>query len=160
MAYRLRQQRQNPSDFVITTHSNPDPRFVDINPTHRNNEFTLGEASEIFIDRIDLITRPVEMDDAQWFCNLLVVLRDNNMECREAVALLMAMASLSNRNFEDQITGELRSQGVIIDEVNFETWVADNVLSSDPEAAEEWSTKLRAPHYVMAYCLTMLLIRK
>lgn len=79
MAYRPRHHRQNPSDFVIATHSTPDPRFVDINPTHRNNDFALGVASQIFIDRIDLITRPAGLDDAQWFCNLLVVLRDNSL---------------------------------------------------------------------------------
>lgn len=160
MAYRLRQQRQNPSDFVISVHSNPDPRFVDINPTHRGNDFALGEASAIFIDRIDLVSRPARMGDAHWFCNLLVVLRDNNLECREAVSLLTALAILSNQEFEDQIVRELRSQGVIVDEVSFEAWVADNVLSSDPVAADEWAMKLRAPHYVMAYCLTMLLIGK
>lgn len=134
--------------------------FIDINPTHRNNELTLGEASPLFIDHFDIILRPEGLDDAEWFCNLLVVLRDNNLECREAVSLLIAITCMSNSEFFNQMSQVLRSQGVQLDEVELRTWVTDNVLVSNGTAAEDWANKLRAPHYVLAYCLTMLLIGK
>lgn len=157
MAYRPRVNRHNAYDFVIATHSTPDQRFIDINPTHRNNEFALGEASPLFIDHFDIILRRRGYSDAEWFCKLLVVLRDNNLECRDAVSLLIAITGMSNSEFFNQISQVLTSQGVHLDETDFRTWVTDNVLTSYGDAAEEWADKLRAPHYVLAYCLMLLM---
>lgn len=94
---------------MVATHSTPDQRFIAINPANRDNEFAGGEASEIFVDRLVIINKPAKMRDADWFCNLLVVLRENNLECRDAVTLFIAITRISNNAFYDQMAQVLRS---------------------------------------------------
>lgn len=155
-----RGRRNDHHEFVITSHQTCNDNYEPIAQALLVDDLAVGLPDRIFLDDLELLRRPPGDTSPIWFCKIFSVLRDNDLDARNALSAYLAMTALTNDAFMEQAEQVLVAEGTNVIYVDFQAWIVANELVFSQDDVDIWSVTMRPQHYVLCYCLTSLLMGK